>query len=84
MTMNKSRLPRTLQIDTTFEEHYNIADLSKKWKLSRETVRQLVKNDPDVVKVRNGRRKAMTRYSIPASAATRIHTRLLNPPDAAL
>jgi len=49
------------------------------WKLSRETIRQLVKDDPEVAKVRNGRRKAMTRYSIPESVARRIYTRLLNP-----
>jgi hypothetical protein len=79
MTANESRIPHLIQVDTTFELHYSIADLSVQWRLSRETVRQLVKDDPAVVKVRGGRRKAMTRYSIPASAASRIHTRLLNP-----
>jgi hypothetical protein len=79
MTGNKSGLLHLTQIDTTFEVHYSIADLSMQWRLSRETVRQLVKDDPAVVKIRNGRRRVMTRYSIPASAASRIHTRLLNP-----
>jgi hypothetical protein len=77
--MNKSGIPRLIQIDTTFEPHFSIAELAAKWKLSRETVRQLVKDDPAVVKVRNGRRKALTRHSVPASAASRIHTGLLNP-----
>jgi hypothetical protein len=76
MTINNSGPP---QVDTTFDAHYSIADLSVQWNLSRETVRQLVKDDPEVVKVRNGRRKAMTRYSIPARVARRIHTKLLNP-----
>ena len=79
MMGNKSGIPRLIPKDTTFEPHFSIAELAAKWKLSRETVRQLVKDDPAVVKVRNGRRRAMTRYSVPASVATRIHTELLNP-----
>jgi hypothetical protein len=77
--MNESGVLRLIQNDTTFEDHYSIAELALKWKLSRETVRRLVKDDPEVVKVRNGRRKTMTRYSVPAPVARRIHTRMLNP-----
>jgi hypothetical protein len=44
------------EADTTLEAHYSIAELAAKWKLSRETVRQLFKNEPGIVKVRNGRR----------------------------
>jgi hypothetical protein len=66
------------RIDSTFERHLSIQDLSKLWNFSRETIRQLVKNEPGVLKVRLGRRKAMTRYSIPESIARRIHTRLFN------
>jgi hypothetical protein len=47
--------------------------------LGRETVRLLVKDDPEVVKIRMGTRKALTRYSVPESAARRIHTKLFNP-----
>jgi len=65
--------------DTTFERHFSIAELANIWNYSRETVRQLVKDDPGVAKVRKGLRKTMTRYSIPESVARRIHTRLLNP-----
>ena len=46
--------------------------------LGRETVRKLVKDDPGVIRIRMGRKKAHTIYSIPESAARRIHTRLLN------
>jgi hypothetical protein len=79
MTSDKSgsMVPRIT--DTTFELHFSIADLAAQWKYSRETVRQLVKDEPGVLKVRNGRRKTMTRYSIPESVARRIHTRLFNP-----
>lgn len=52
--------------------------LPKLWGLGRETVRRLVKDDPGVIKIRMGRKTAHTVYSVPESAAQRIHTRLLN------
>jgi hypothetical protein len=64
--------------NTTFERHYRIGDLARLWGLGRETVRKLVKDDPGVVKIRMGRKKAHTIYSIPETAACRIHTRLLS------
>ena len=64
--------------NTTFEKHYRISDLVRLWGLGRETVRKLVKDDPGVIKIRMGRKKAHTIYSVPESAAHRIHTRLLN------
>jgi hypothetical protein len=64
--------------NTTFEKHYRIGDLARTWGLGRETVRKLVKDDPGVIKIRMGRKKAHTVYSVPESAASRIHTRLLN------
>lgn len=73
--------------NTTFEKHYRIGDLARLWGLGRETVRKLVKDDPGVIKIRMGRKKSHTIYSVPESAAHRIHTRLLNaahghPPEA--
>lgn len=65
--------------DTTFEAHYSIGDLAKQWRLGRETVRLLVKDEPGVLKIRMGRRKALTRYSVPESVARRVHTKLFNP-----
>ena len=67
------------QVDSTFEPHYSIADLAMQWRLGRETVRLLVKDEPGVLKVRMGRRKAMTRYSVPESVARRVHMKLFNP-----
>ena len=64
--------------NTTFERHYKIGDLARLWRLGRETVRNLVKDDPGVIKIRMGRKKSHTTYSVPESAAQRIHTRLLN------
>ncbi len=62
-----------------FEKHYRVGDLARMWQLGRETVRLLVKDDPAVIKIRMGCKKAHTVYSVPESAARRIHTRLLNP-----
>jgi hypothetical protein len=56
------------------EKHYRIRDLSESWALSRETVRVIVKDHPGVAKIRNGRKKAHTVYSIPESAARSIHS----------
>jgi hypothetical protein len=64
--------------NTTFEKHYRISELARMWGLGRETVRLLVKDDPGVIKIRLGRKKTHTVYSVPESAAQRIHTRLLN------
>jgi len=63
---------------STFERHYRVGELAKLWSLGRETVRKLVKDDPGVIKIRMGRKKSHTVYSVPESAAQRIHTRLLN------
>jgi hypothetical protein len=68
-----------LQPDSSFaEKHYRVSDLAELWGLGRETVRKLVKDDPVVIKIRQGRKKTHTTYSIPESAARRIHTRLLS------
>jgi hypothetical protein len=61
-----------------FERHFRIGELARLWGLGRETVRKLVKEEPGVIKIRMGRKKAHTIYSIPESVARRIHTRLLS------
>jgi hypothetical protein len=65
--------------DSTTEPHFSISDLSKMWRLSYETIRQLVMDDPGVCRVQKGKKKVMCRYSIPLSAARRIHNLLLAP-----
>jgi hypothetical protein len=67
-----------LSENSAFERHYRITELARMWGLGRETVRKLVKDDPGVIKIRMGRKKVHTIYSVPESAATRIHTRLIN------
>lgn len=63
-----------LNENAAFERHFRIGELARMWGLGRETVRKLVKDDPGVIKVRMGRKKAHTTYSVPESAASRIHT----------
>lgn len=63
---------------STFEQHHSVSELSALWSLGRETVRRLVKDEPGVVKIRLGRKESNARYSVPASVAQRIHTRLTN------
>jgi hypothetical protein len=63
---------------TTFEKHYRISELARMWGLGRETLRVMVKDEPGVIKIRMGRKKAHTTYSIPESVAARLHLRLTN------
>ena len=60
------------------ERHYRVSELAELWNLGRETVRRLVKDDPGVIKVRLGKKKAHVTYSVPESVAARIHVRLQN------
>lgn len=65
--------------DTTFETHFSISDLAARWSVGRETVRLLIKDEPGVVRIRRGKKKSMTHYSVPESVARRIHLRLSHP-----
>jgi hypothetical protein len=58
--------------------HYRIQDMARLWALGREKVRLLIKDEPGVMKFRQGRKKAHTIYSVPESVARRIYTRLQN------
>lgn len=78
-TATRSPESHHLEVDTTFEAHYSIGDLAKRWRLGRETVRLLVKDEPGVLRIRMGRSKTLTRYSVPESVARRVHTKLFNP-----
>lgn len=61
---------------SAFERHYRVGQLAELWGLGRETVRLLVKDEPGVLKIRHGRRRAQTTYAVPESVVVRIHTRL--------
>jgi hypothetical protein len=67
--------PESVAIDPSEEEHFTVAELAKKWRCSRETIRKLVCNEPGVTKICLGAGLRFT-YSIPKSVAERIHRRL--------
>ena len=64
---------------STFNERrYSIEELAAMWAIGRESARLLVKNEPGVLKIRNGHKKAHTKYSVPESVAPRIYIHLVN------
>ena len=69
--------PAPVEVQSTdcahIERHSEIHGLAKLWAISRETVRQMVKDDRGVIKIRFGRKKSHTTYRVPESAARRIH-----------
>jgi len=67
------------QASTFDEEHYRIAEIVSLWGFGRETVRQLIKDEPGVLKLALGRKGAHLTYSVPDSILKRIHNRLLYP-----
>lgn len=58
------------------EEHWRIGRLAERWVIGRETVRLLLKDDPAVIRINDGRKKARTTYIIPPAVAQRIHAQL--------
>lgn len=62
--------------NSAFEKHYRIGELAALWGIGRETLRKICVTEPGIIKIRMGRRKSHTTYSIPASVAERIHRRL--------
>lgn len=70
--------PGSFDDQTFIEKHYRIAELARIWGIGRETVRKIVKDEPGVIQIRQGRKKAHTTYSVPESVARRIHSRMSN------
>jgi hypothetical protein len=61
------------------ERHYSVIQLSALWNLSKQTVRRLFENEPDVVRIgeREARRKrGYVTLRIPESVVRRVHQRL--------
>src|SRR5262249_49413246 len=61
-----------------FERHYRIGELADMWKLGRETVRLLVKDDRGLIKIRRGRKKRNPVFSVPQTVPLKIHASLLS------
>jgi hypothetical protein len=64
--------------ETPFEKHYRIKELADKWGVGRETIRLIFAHEPGVVRIKRGKKRSHTTYSIPASVAARVHTKLMS------
>lgn len=61
------------------ERHYSVVELSQLWNLSKQTVRRLFQDEPDVVKIgerRLRRKRGYVTLRIPESVVRRVHQRL--------
>jgi hypothetical protein len=81
MVGNSPMPPRSAELPlapntAAFEKRWRIGELAKVWGVGRETIRKIFAVEPGVVRVRLGRRRTHTTYSIPASVAERVHNRL--------
>jgi hypothetical protein len=66
------------------EKHYKPAELAAMWGFSTTTIRRLIADEPDVLRLQgmgatSGKRPYVT-YRVPASVASRLHERLTNRP----
>ena len=66
------------------EKHYKPAELAAMWGFSTTTIRRLIADEPDVLRLQgmgatSGKRQYTT-YSVPASVAVRLHERLSHKP----
>jgi hypothetical protein len=63
-------------IDTFNEKHFDLKQVANLLKVSRETARNLVKNEPGVIRIRMGKKQARTTYTTPESVLRRIYAKL--------
>ena len=64
-------------IDTFNERHLSLKEFAERYRVSEDTARRLIKEEPGVLKIKIGPKKAHTLYSIPESIARRIYNRLI-------
>ena len=63
------------------ERHYTVAQIAEIWSLSREVIRKLFENEPDVLVIGNEGTRSKRGYHtmrIPESVMERVHRRLSN------
>jgi hypothetical protein len=64
------------------ERHYTVNELSVLWNLSKQTIRRLFQDEPDVIRIGEEnlqRTRAYVTLRIPESVARRVHQRLRKP-----
>jgi len=63
--------------DAALERHWKLSEIAERWNLSVEMCRLIFKDEPGVVRIRWGVRKARTTYVVPESVLRRVHVRLI-------
>ena len=66
-------------MSTTFEKHYTPEALGKLWSFSGNTIREMFRNEPGVIKVDHRETRSKRNYCsmrIPASVAQKVYARL--------
>lgn len=61
------------------ERHYSVNELAVLWNLSKQTIRRLFQDEPDVVRIGDtdvSRKRAYVTLRIPESVVRRVHQRL--------
>jgi DeoR/GlpR family transcriptional regulator of sugar metabolism len=61
------------------EKHYSVNELSALWNLSKQTIRRLFQDEPDVVRIGEKdvcRKRAYVTLRIPESVVRRVHQRM--------
>jgi hypothetical protein len=61
------------------EKHYSVNELAVLWNLSKQTIRRLFQDEPDVVRIGEKgvrHRRAYVTLRIPESVVRRVHQRL--------
>ncbi len=60
------------------EKHFEPAELAKAWGVSAETIRNVFRNEPGVLRIAhpNGRKRKYISMRVPVSVAERVHKRL--------
>jgi len=74
------RIAETVRVDVAMERHYTVQELGALWRVSRDTIIRIFREEPGVLKIgpgqaRRGRRRYVT-LRIPESVVLRVHRRL--------
>jgi hypothetical protein len=73
--------PPNLSSSLALETHYSVADVSRFWNMSTDTVRRIFRDEPGVVVVAHGDRRGRRSYRtlrIPESVLLRVHRQKSN------
>jgi hypothetical protein len=56
------------------QPHYSVPEIAKQWRASDDTIREIFRDEPGVVRIGSSKKKTVLR--IPADVLERVHQRL--------